>query len=53
MAHDSLRELQDLTTVNNFYLGLLEKSLGHSVPTPVTIQNGGLVRNRRKDRKRI
>ena len=41
MAHDSHRELQDLTTVNNFYLGLLEKSLGHSVPIPATIQNAG------------
>ncbi len=40
MAHDSHRELKDLTTVNNFYLGLLEKSLGHGVPTPVAIQNG-------------
>ena len=40
MAHDSQRELQDLTTVNTFYLGLLEKSLGHSVPTPRAIQNG-------------
>jgi hypothetical protein len=41
VAHDSLRELQDLTTVNNFYLGLLEKSLGHGVPIPVAIQNAG------------
>ncbi len=40
MANDSQRELQDLTTVNTFYLGLLEKSLGHSVPTPGAIQNG-------------
>lgn len=40
MAQDSHRELQDLTTVNTFYLGLLEKSLGHSVPTPGAIQNG-------------
>ena len=34
MAHDSPRELQDLTTVNHFYLGLLEKTLGHGVPIP-------------------
>jgi hypothetical protein len=39
VAHDSPRELQDLTTVNNFYLGLLEKSLGHGVPIPLAIQN--------------
>jgi len=41
VAHDSHRELQDFNTVNNFYLGLLEKSLGHSVPIPATIQNAG------------
>jgi hypothetical protein len=41
VAHDSPRELQDLTTVNNFYLGLLEKSLGHGVPIPLAIQNAG------------
>jgi hypothetical protein len=31
---DSQRELQDLTAVHGFYLGLLEKSLGHAVPVP-------------------
>ncbi len=41
MAHDSPRELQDLTTVNHFYLGLLEKTLGHGVPIPLAIQNAG------------
>jgi len=39
VSQDSPKELQDLTTVNTFYLGLLEKSLGHSVPIPEAIQN--------------
>jgi hypothetical protein len=34
----SQRELQDLTAVHGFYLGLLEKSLGHSVPFPAEIR---------------
>ena len=32
MAQDSQRELQDLITVHGFYVGLLEKGLGHGVP---------------------
>lgn len=39
MAHDSQRELQDLTTVHNFYRDLLEKSLGHPVPVPAMLDN--------------
>ena len=39
MGQDSQRELQDLTAVNSFYLGLLEKSLGHSVPSPAEFKN--------------
>lgn len=39
MGQDPLQELQDLRTVHTFYLGLLEKSLGHSVPVPAEIKN--------------
>lgn len=34
MGQDSQRELQDLSSVQDLYLGLLEKSLGHAVPVP-------------------
>ena len=34
MGQDSQRELQDLITVHRFYVGLLEKGLGHGVPVP-------------------
>jgi hypothetical protein len=34
VVQDSQKELQDLTTVHTFYLGLLEKSLGHAVLVP-------------------
>ncbi len=37
MGQDSQRELKDLTAVSNFYIGLLEKSLGHPVPVPATV----------------
>ncbi len=39
MGQDSLKELQDLKTVHTFYLGLLEKNLGHGVPVPVEIKS--------------
>lgn len=39
MVQDSLKELQDLKIVHTFYLGLLEKNLGHSVPVPLEIKN--------------
>ena len=39
MGQDPLKELQDLKTVHTFYLGLLEKNLGHCVPLPVEIKN--------------
>ncbi|MGC2698471.1 MAG: hypothetical protein WA738_22000 [Candidatus Angelobacter sp.] len=39
MGHDPQRELKDLTTVHNFYLGLLENNLGHSVLVPAEIKN--------------
>lgn len=39
MGQDSQRELQDLTAVQNFYTGLLEKSLGHAVPSPGELKN--------------
>ena len=39
MGQDSLKELQDLKTVHTFYLGLLEKNLGHGVPVPFEIKN--------------
>ncbi len=40
MGQDSHKELKDLTTVHTFYLGLLEKSLGHSVPVPSEVKRG-------------
>lgn len=38
MGQASQTELQDLIVVHNFYLGLLEKSLGHPVPSPAEIK---------------
>lgn len=40
MRTDSQRELNDLTAVQSFYIGILEKSLGHSVPLPAAIAGG-------------
>jgi hypothetical protein len=39
VVQDSLKELQDLKIVHTFYLGLLEKNLGHGVPLPAEIKN--------------
>jgi hypothetical protein len=39
LGQDSEKELQDLKTVHTFYLGLLEKNLGHGVPVPVEIKS--------------
>jgi len=39
VGQDSQRELQDLTAVQNFYAGLLEKSLGHAVPSPIELKS--------------
>jgi hypothetical protein len=39
LGQDSLKELHDLKTVHAFYLGLLEKNLGHGVPFPAEIKN--------------
>ena len=39
MGQDSVKELQDLKTVHTFYLGLLEKNLGHGVPVPLEIKS--------------
>jgi len=39
VGQDSQRELQDLTAVQTFYTGLLEKSLGHAVPSPSELKN--------------
>lgn len=39
MGQDSQRELKDLTAVSSFYIGLLEKSLGHPVPAPAIVSN--------------
>jgi hypothetical protein len=37
VVQDSQKELQDLTSVHAFYLGLLEKSLGHAVLVPAEL----------------
>lgn len=39
MGQDSHKELQDLRTVHTFYLGLLEKNLGHGVLVPAEVKN--------------
>lgn len=39
MGQDPQKELKDLNTVHTFYLGLLEKSLGHGVPVPAEIKS--------------
>jgi len=39
LGQDSVKELQDLKTVHTFYLGLLEKNLGHGVPVPLEIKS--------------
>jgi hypothetical protein len=39
VVQDSLKVLQDLKIVHTFYLGLLEKNLGHGVPLPAEIKN--------------
>ena len=38
MGQDSQRELQDLRSVHDLYLGLLERNLGHAVPVPAAIK---------------
>jgi hypothetical protein len=39
LGQDPQQELKDLTTVHNFYLGLLETNLGHGVPVPAEIKS--------------
>ena len=39
MGQDPQKELKDLKTVHTFYLGLLEKNLGHGVPVPAEIKD--------------
>jgi len=39
LVQDSFKELQDLKVVHAFYLGLLERNLGHSVPVPLEIKD--------------
>jgi hypothetical protein len=41
LGQDPQQELKDLTTVHDFYLGLLETNLGHSVPVPAEVKNPG------------
>jgi hypothetical protein len=41
LGQDPQQELKDLTTVHNFYLRLLENSLGHGVPVPEEIKSAG------------
>jgi hypothetical protein len=38
LRQDSQREIKDLSSVNAFYIGLLEKSLGHAVPVPAEVK---------------
>jgi hypothetical protein len=39
LGQDPQQELKDLTTVHNFYVGLLENNLGHSVPVPAEVKD--------------
>jgi hypothetical protein len=39
LGQDPEQELKDLNTVHNFYLGLLENSLGHRVPVPAEVKD--------------
>ena len=38
MVQEHARELRDLTAVHVFYLSLLEKQMGHSIPLPVEVK---------------
>jgi hypothetical protein len=38
LRQDSQRELQDLISANRFYVGLLEKGMGHVLPVPAAVQ---------------
>jgi hypothetical protein len=38
VVQDSQKELQDLSSVHQFYLGLLEKGLGHTLPVPAEVK---------------
>ena len=38
MVQEHARELRDLTAVHVFYLSLLEKQIGHSIPLPVEVK---------------
>lgn len=40
MRTDSQRECNDLTRIQAFYVGILEKNLGHTVPLPAAIADG-------------
>jgi hypothetical protein len=40
VGQDSQKELQDLSSVHDLYLGLLQNDLGHAVPIPTAIKNG-------------
>ncbi len=39
MGLESQRELQDLVVVHKFYVSVLERHLGHSVPAPAEVSN--------------
>jgi hypothetical protein len=39
VGQESQKELQDLTAVHGFYLSVLQKNLGHSVPVPAEIKH--------------
>jgi len=39
LSQDPVRELQDLKAVHEFYAAILEKQLGHPVPTPAEINH--------------
>lgn len=38
MVQEQTRELQDLTAVHVFYLSVLEKQIGHSIPLPAEVK---------------
>ncbi|HKF20242.1 MAG TPA: hypothetical protein VKE93_01660 [Candidatus Angelobacter sp.] len=53
MVQNSSKELQDLTSVNTFYLSLLEKGLGHGVPVPAEVAKTAEAKEAAPDAARV
>jgi len=53
VVQNSSKELQDLTSVNTFYLSLLEKGLGHGVPVPAEVAKTAEAKEAAPDAARV